>query len=116
MLRWYFRSFAPCRLTVFIVLLAVIATLTPSAYSRDEFRRVYPDEITVDALERYGKWLNLSESQLVSARAMHKAYLEKFATLKAEVIDPHGPPEWMAENSFAEHSINLSTIRILVMF
>ena len=109
MLKWNFRSLVSCRLSEFILLLVVIAVSTPPAFCRDELRRVYPDEITVDGIERFGRWLNLSESQQVAVRAMHKVYLQKFATLKTEVIDPLGPPEWKDENSYAEHFKLLDT-------
>ncbi|MCH7602188.1 MAG: hypothetical protein IIB54_05435 [Planctomycetes bacterium] len=122
MLKWKFRSFVSghdkncdpggekirrrpglSRLTDFLLLLAVVAVITSPAYSRDDGRETYPNEITVSELERYGRWLNLSESQQVAARAMHQAYLEKFATLKAEVIDPHSWPMWDGE-TIAEFS------------
>lgn len=111
MLEWNFRSFVsghdqkrdpgreksrrrlgPSPLADFIWLLAVVAVLTPPAYCRDDRRETYPNEITVSELERYGRWLNLSESQQVAARAMHQAYLEKFATLNSEEIVPHSWP------------------------
>ena len=103
MVKWNFRSFVSCRLTNYILLLAVVAVFTPPAFCRDESRETYPNEITVKELERYGRWLNLSESQFVTVRAKHKAYLEKFATLKTELIDPYSPPEWIAGNLYADH-------------
>ena len=122
MLKWKFRSFVSghdkncdpggekirrrpglSRLTDFLLLLAVVAVITSPAYSRDDGRETYPNEITVNELERYGRWLNLSESQFVTVRAKHKAYLVKFATLKTELIDPYSPPEWIAGNLYADH-------------
>ncbi len=70
----------------------VALAIAPIVAAQGDPNQFFPNEITVEDLERYGRYLNLSEEQAAAVREFHLEYRDRFDRLRAEKIDPHAWP------------------------